>query len=129
MCGTTTAAAGYTVTSVDYSLRSSASGLYWDGSGFNSASEVLFGASSSDGYATGFLTYVLRMSGTPASDERLLKAVAWLKANQRESGRWFTRSLHADGKHFISHAGTAFAIMAIAAAESDPVGAPTPRSN
>jgi squalene-hopene/tetraprenyl-beta-curcumene cyclase len=84
---------------------------------------------SSDGYATGFLTYVLRMAGTPAGDERLRKAVTWLKSNQRESGRWFTRSLHADGKHFISHAGTAFAIMAIAAADSDPVGAPPLRSN
>lgn len=83
---------------------------------------------TSDGYATGFLAYVLRLAGTPANDERLHKAVHWLKSNQRESGRWFTRSLHADSKHFISHAGSAFAIMAIAAADRDPVGSPPGRN-
>jgi len=77
---------------------------------------------SSDGYATGFLTYVLRVSGIPADDPRLKKSVAWLKSNQRESGRWFTRSLFKDNKHFISHAGTAFAVMAISAETTDPVG-------
>jgi squalene-hopene/tetraprenyl-beta-curcumene cyclase len=71
----------------------------------------------SDGYGTGFVTYILRQAGVPASDPRIEKGIAWLKANQRESGRWFTRSLHADSKHFITHAGTAFAVMAIA--ESD----------
>ncbi len=77
---------------------------------------------ASDGYATGFVIYVLRICGTPANDQRIRKGVAWLKSNQRESGRWFTRSLHADNKHFISHAGTAFAIMAIKACEGQPVG-------
>ena len=50
----------------------------------------------------------------PANDPRIRKGVAWLKANQRESGRWFTRSANRDSKHFISHAGTAFAMMALA---------------
>lgn len=72
----------------------------------------------SDGYGTGFVVYVLQRSGVPASDPRSSKGIAWLKANQRESGRWFTRSLHKDNKHFISHAGTAFAIMAIAGSEA-----------
>jgi squalene-hopene/tetraprenyl-beta-curcumene cyclase len=79
---------------------------------------------SSDGYATGFVTYVLRVAGVPADDVRLKKSVAWLKTNQRESGRWFTRSLFKDNRHFISHAGTAFAVMAIAAESSNPVGKP-----
>lgn len=69
---------------------------------------------SSDGYATGFAIYVLRRAGLPADDARLAKGIAWLKANQRESGRWFTRSLYKDSTHFLSHAGTAFAIMALA---------------
>jgi len=69
---------------------------------------------SSDGYATGFAIYVLRRAGLPADDARLTKGIAWLKKNQRESGRWFTRSLHKDSTHFLSHAGTAFAIMALA---------------
>ncbi len=69
---------------------------------------------TSDGYATGFAIYVLREAGVPATDQRIQKGIAWLKANQRKSGRWITRSLHSDSKHFISHAGTAFALMALA---------------
>ena len=69
---------------------------------------------TSDGYATGFVVYVLRRAGVPAGDARLKKGIAWLKGNQRESGRWFTRSANRDTKHYISHAGTAFAVMALA---------------
>jgi squalene-hopene/tetraprenyl-beta-curcumene cyclase len=47
----------------------------------------------SDGYATGFVTFVLRQAGVPADDPAIKKAVAWLQSNQRESGRWFTQSL------------------------------------
>ena len=46
-------------------------------------------------------------------DPAIVKGIAWLKANQRESGRWFTQSLNTDRAHYISHAGTAFALMAI----------------
>ncbi|MDB5387939.1 MAG: hypothetical protein JWM11_3585 [Planctomycetaceae bacterium] len=72
----------------------------------------------SDGYGTGFVIFVLRRTGLPATDARLQKGVVWLKNNQRESGRWITRSLKKDGHHFISHAGTAFAIMAIKSCEA-----------
>ncbi len=68
---------------------------------------------TSDGYATGFCLYVLRRAGLPANDARIQKGVAWLKKNQRASGRWFTRSLRSDGKHYLSHAGTAFAVLAL----------------
>lgn len=71
----------------------------------------------SDGYGTGFVVFVLRQSGIAADDARLQKGVSWLKQHQRESGRWYSRSLHKDSKHFISHAGTAFAVMAIRACE------------
>lgn len=69
----------------------------------------------SDGYGTGLAVYVLRQAGIPADHERVRRGVAWLEANQRESGRWFTRSLTSDGPHYISHAGTAFAVMALEA--------------
>ncbi|MBI1917425.1 MAG: terpene cyclase/mutase family protein [Planctomycetes bacterium] len=69
---------------------------------------------TSDGYATGFVVYVLRRAGVPADEARIKKGIAWLKSNQRESGRWFTRSANRDSKHYISHAGTAFAVMALA---------------
>lgn len=68
---------------------------------------------TSDGYGTGFVLFVLRKAGLRATDPRLAKGVTWLKANQRSSGRWFTRSAFKDNKHFITHAGTAFAVMAL----------------
>lgn len=71
----------------------------------------------SDGYATGLVVYVLRQAGVAAKDESIRRGVGWLKANQRESGRWFTRSLNNDGRHYISNAGTAFAILALKACD------------
>jgi squalene-hopene/tetraprenyl-beta-curcumene cyclase len=70
---------------------------------------------SSDGYATGFALFILRQCDVPVADERIARGIAWLKANQRESGRWFTRSLFKDNKHYLSHAGTAVAVMALTA--------------
>lgn len=69
----------------------------------------------SDGYGTGLVVWVLRQAGLPAKHAAVHKGVAWLEANQRESGRWFTRSLNTDRAHYISHAGTAFAVMALQA--------------
>jgi squalene-hopene/tetraprenyl-beta-curcumene cyclase len=73
---------------------------------------------TSDGYATGFVLFVLRRAGIPAEDPAVARGVAWLKSNQRETGRWFTRSLNRDSKHFISHAGTAFAVLALDACDA-----------
>jgi len=70
---------------------------------------------SSDGYGTGFAIYVLCQAGVPADDPRIQKGIAWLKANQRASGRWFTRSMWKDSRHYITHSGTAYAILALAA--------------
>ena len=69
---------------------------------------------TSDGYGTGFIVYVLRRAVVSAGDPRIEKAIVWLKKNQRQSGRWFTRSLNKDNHHCISHAGSAFALMALA---------------
>lgn len=70
---------------------------------------------TSDGYGTGFTIFVLRQAGIFATAPELQKGITWLKWNQRESGRWFTRSLFKDNKHYLSHAGSAFAVMAIQA--------------
>ena len=67
----------------------------------------------SDGYATGFVTFILRQAGVPANDPALVKAVAWLKANQRESGRWFTQSPGGSKHHFVTNVGSAFAVLAL----------------
>lgn len=71
----------------------------------------------SDGYATGLVIYILRQAGAPAGDAKIQKGIAWLKSNQRASGRWFTRSLNTDRYHFITHAGTAYAVLALKACE------------
>jgi squalene-hopene/tetraprenyl-beta-curcumene cyclase len=73
---------------------------------------------SSDGYGTGFVVYVLRRGGLEANHPALVRGIDWLKSHQRESGRWITRSLKQDSKHFISHCGTAFAVMAIKECEN-----------
>ncbi len=87
----------------------------------------------SDGYGTGLVVFVLRRTGIAADDARLQKGVTWLKRNQRESGRWYTRSLHKDSKHFISHAGTAPVRLAIAnnlpLQRGDFLSTPQPESN
>lgn len=71
----------------------------------------------SDGYATGLVIYILRQAGVPAGDEAIQKGITWLKSNQRESGRWFTKSINTDRYHFITHAGTAYAVLALKACE------------
>jgi squalene-hopene/tetraprenyl-beta-curcumene cyclase len=67
----------------------------------------------SDGYATGFVIYVLRQAGVSREDAAIQRGLAWLRSNQRESGRWFTRSLNTDNYHFVTHMGTCFAVLAI----------------
>jgi squalene-hopene/tetraprenyl-beta-curcumene cyclase len=73
---------------------------------------------ASDGYATGLVLYVLRQAGVAVKHEAIQRGVGWLRANQRASGRWFTRSLNRDAGHVISNAGTAFAVMALRACDA-----------
>lgn len=72
---------------------------------------------NSDGYGTGFVVYVMRQAGVSVESESIQRGVVWLKTHQRESGRWYTRSLFKDNHHFISHAGTAMAVMAISSCQ------------
>jgi squalene-hopene/tetraprenyl-beta-curcumene cyclase len=72
----------------------------------------------SDGYGTGLVTYVLRQTGMSVDDPVIARAVNWLKTNQRESGRWFTRSINKDSYHFLTHTGTVYAAMALKACET-----------
>ena len=66
-----------------------------------------------DGYGTGYVLYVLRRAGVPTDSEPIRRGVAWLKTHQRASGRWFTRSPSLDHAHYLTHAGTGFALMAL----------------
>lgn len=71
----------------------------------------------SDGYGTGFVVFILRQAGQPADHEQVRRGAAWLRDNQRQSGRWFTHSLNSDDYHFVTHGGTAYAVMALKACE------------
>lgn len=70
---------------------------------------------ASDGYATGFSLYVLRQVEVPANDPVIRRGVTWLKQHQRESGRWFTPSQSWHAQHYISNAGSAYAVLALQA--------------
>jgi squalene-hopene/tetraprenyl-beta-curcumene cyclase len=86
--------------------------------------EVGFSATRpSDGYATGFVVFQARNAGVPANDARLQRGLAWLRSNQRESGRWFVPSFNKRPNHVQSNSGTAFAILALQACGEIP--APT----
>jgi len=73
-----------------------------------------FASPASDGHQTGLAIVVLREAGVPMTDPRIRRGIAWLKENQRESGRWWTRSLNTDKQHFINYSGTAYPLMALA---------------
>lgn len=69
----------------------------------------------SDGYGTGLVIVIARDLGVAADDPRLQKGIAWLKANQRESGKWFTRSPVVEAMNLISNIGSAYAVLAMQA--------------
>ena len=73
----------------------------------------------SDGYGTGFVTFILMQAGVPASDPAIQGGIDWLRANQRARGYWWTQSLRndPDTANFLTHAGTTFALKALAAAD------------
>nr|NIP96502.1 squalene--hopene cyclase [Akkermansiaceae bacterium] len=84
-------------------------------------------STDSDAYATAFSVHVLTEAGVPRDDPRIRKALRWLRGNQRRSGRWFTRSPRRDNKHYISHAATNFALLALAPEAGQGTGAPQVR--
>ena len=68
---------------------------------------------TSDAYGTGLAIIIAREMGIPAKDERLQKGISWLKSNQRESGKWFSRSPSMDSRHYFTNFGCAFAVLAL----------------
>jgi len=76
--------------------------------------EPEFANPPSDGHMTGLSILVLRACGIPSDDPRIKKSLNWLLANQRESGRWWTRSLNTDKYHFITYSGTCYPLLALA---------------
>jgi squalene-hopene/tetraprenyl-beta-curcumene cyclase len=75
--------------------------------------EPEFANPPSDGHMTGLAMIALRKAGVPAGDPRIQRGVRWLLANQRASGRWYTRSLNRDGWQFITYSGTLYPLLAL----------------
>jgi squalene-hopene/tetraprenyl-beta-curcumene cyclase len=68
----------------------------------------------SDGYATGLAALVLCETGAGGADSSVQRGLAWLRGNQRASGRWFTRSLYSDQfQHYLSNMATTYAVIAL----------------
>jgi len=82
--------------------------------------EAEFTNPPSDGHMTGLSVLVMRACGIPAEDPRIRKAINWLLSNQRESGRWWTRSLNTDKYHFITYSGTCYPLLALASCDALP---------
>ncbi len=80
-----------------------------------------FEAPASDGHQTGLSAYVLMKSGLPKDHPAIKQAIQWLLKNQRQSGRWWTRSLNTDKYHFITYSGTCYPLLALAEAGKLPL--------
>ncbi|MCH2127331.1 MAG: hypothetical protein MK165_21250 [Pirellulaceae bacterium] len=98
-----------------WSIRSFSTPEAW-GSGNRAAklrAESEFETPPSDGHQTGLAVMVLRDAGVATDHPAIRKGIAWIKSNQRESGRWWTRSLNTDGPHFITYSATLYALSAL----------------
>lgn len=99
-----------------WSIRNFAQPEQWGGG--NRAGKLRaepdFADPASDGHMTGLAIVALRSSGIAQDDARIQNGLAWLKSNQRESGRWWTQSLNTDTYHFITYSGTVFPVLALA---------------
>ena len=100
-----------------WSLRDFSKPENW-GSGNRAAklrSEKQADQPESDGHMTGLAVLVLRKSGMDPNHPSIAKGIEWLTANQRESGRWWTRSLNTDKAHYITFSGTCYPLLALQA--------------
>ncbi|MFL6631637.1 MAG: hypothetical protein ACJ8HJ_04875 [Massilia sp.] len=69
----------------------------------------------SDGYATGLVLTALCTAGYDGTHRASIdRGLAWIRDNQRVSGRWYTRSTYSDRlKGYTTNLATAYAIMAL----------------
>lgn len=68
----------------------------------------------SDAYMTALAIVLMRQNNIQASDERIQRGIAWLKREQRVSGRWWMHSLYRGNYHYITYIATCQALKALA---------------
>lgn len=78
----------------------------------------------SDAYMTALAVVLLRQSNVPTSDPRVQRGLAWLRREQRESGRWWMHSLYRGNYHYITYIATAQALKAFALCGELPASSP-----
>jgi squalene-hopene/tetraprenyl-beta-curcumene cyclase len=74
----------------------------------------------SDAYMTALAIVLMRQSSVPGKDERIQRAVAWLKHEQRISGRWWMHSLYRGNYHYSTYIATCQALKALALCDELP---------
>ncbi len=67
----------------------------------------------SDAYMTSLAIVLMRQGNVPVADPRIQRGLAWLKREQRESGRWWMHSLYRGNYHYITYIATAQAMKAL----------------
>ncbi len=68
----------------------------------------------SDAYMTALSIVLMRQNNVPVADERIQRGLAWLKKEQRVSGRWWMQSLYRGNYHYITYIATCQALKALA---------------
>jgi squalene-hopene/tetraprenyl-beta-curcumene cyclase len=80
---------------------------------------------TSDGYATGLITFVLQRAGISSENAKLKRGLAWLTANQdKTEGSWAAYSLNKNKENhispetalFMNDAATSYAVLSLTAA-------------
>ncbi len=66
----------------------------------------------SDAYMTALAVVLMRQSNIPAADPRIAQGLAWLRSEQRQSGRWWMHSLYRGNYHYITYIATVEAMKA-----------------
>ena len=61
------------------------------------------------------MLFAVRQAGVPADNPQVKRGVAWLKANQRSSGRWFTPTASKRTQNLPLDSGTGYAVLALEA--------------
>jgi squalene-hopene/tetraprenyl-beta-curcumene cyclase len=74
----------------------------------------------SDTYMTALAVILMRQNGVPVNDGRIQEGLAWLKREQRESGRWWMHSLYRGNYHYITYIATCQALKALALCDQLP---------